>query len=457
MENEQNFSATAEKKSSKGLIIVLSSVIALVLLLLVWCSVNQIQGGKYLQAGDYPAAIAAYQRNFLTGARQKKEAIRQAGEAAFESGDYQTAAEYFRQLGADGEVRLSDSLYERAKQLTAEGQPEEALVVLEEIAGEPRAQREQAAAQLAIAQQLFEKGAYNEAIEAAEKIDRSLNENVTAFLNKVYHAIAGQERISGNYQAAVDAYNNCTNDPVAETNAELLSLLLAGDYCTAAVQANDAITSKATDLARTDWITIFDKIMTKPGNDDIDQFLPYWFAQSTVANRTELDLFAEFYNPDVPKAGDSDDFPSGCLIIPSLSDLYKQCGTDPQNKILVVVQLHDYPNRETYQAILPESMEFIPSAYYPSSLAEVEYVVLISYDYTKVGTYGYTIGALQLKARVEVLKMPSQKQVFSSGTLWGEYPPNYIEYWIAPEWESGPDPDIGEKFYDALSSIIPVG
>ena len=443
-----------EKKRSKVLIIVLSSILAVVLLLFVWCSVNQILGGKYTEAGDFPAAVAAYQRNFLFGAEQENKALRLAGEAAFESADYQAATEYFRQMGADGEARLSDSICEYAKQLTKEGLPEEALVILEEIADEPRAKVEQAAAQLAIAQQLFENGAYNEAIAAAEKVDRSLNDELPSFLNKVYFAIANQERAIGNYQAVLDAYNTCTNNPAAEANAELLSLLLAGDYYTAAVRANNMILSRTTNLTRSQWVDVFNGIMKQPDTSDIDRFLLYGFVDATVTGRKDFDSGARYF-PDFTTVGDSSRFPEGSCIVSSLSDLYKQCGTNPQDKILVVVQLHDYPNRETYQAIIPKSMASIPAAYYPSSLEEVGYIVLVSYDYTKVGAYGNTIDALQLKASVNVLKMPSQKQVFSSGTLKGEFPPNVIFYFTPREWESGTAPDISEKLHDAIASIIP--
>lgn len=79
------------------------------------------------------------------------------------------------------------------------------------------------------------------------------------------------------------------------------------------------------------------------------------------------------------------------IPVDSLSTLYAQCGSEANGKVLILRAQKDYPGGNTYYAIDLGMMWNLSYDLYPSSLSEVEYILLKDYGYSNEGQYEQTI------------------------------------------------------------------
>lgn len=449
-----------EKKSKKSVIYTIGAVAAVIVLVLTWCLANHFSGNAKMREGDYVAAISTYGKDFLFSKSQRVEAIMLAGEDAFARGDYNAAIEFFSSAGATGKTRWADAVYEQAKCLIENKAFDDAIELLNQISDETRAQEQIGVAQLAKARQQFEAGNIDSAIQLAQMIQNAGYADVTAFLDEVYHFVGNDLFEEDDYQGARDAYRKCVNDPQAKTNAEILDKFIGQDCYEAAVLADSAINGGETDHSREEWLAVLKRFTDNSGMTDINLALVNGAAKNILSEKIAFD------NSDVISSfrseasanymiGSYSSSNASEFVIDDLNDLYKQCGQNPQGKILIVSQMHSFPDRAESQAVRLDLMNLLPAEYYPRSLEEVEYVVLVTYDYGTMGQYQIITVALREYADVKVLKLPSGSRVYSSARVQGDPAPNSFTYRVAPpEWKSGGAPNMGEQIYSALSSII---
>jgi tetratricopeptide (TPR) repeat protein len=144
-------------------------------------------------------------------------------------------------------------------------------------------------------------------------------------------------------------------------------------------------------------------------------------------------------------------------ITDTLNDLYKQCGTDPQGKILVLRKAKELYDESLTIAL--EMMQQLPYEYFPEDLSQVEYIILLDYSFWKTGYYnnfwGGRIHAVKEQCTVKVLQMPTRQQIYSGGTLTGGDPPQSIRVGMNnnPSFVSGGAPKLDEKLTGALKAI----
>ena len=152
--------------------------------------------------------------------------------------------------------------------------------------------------------------------------------------------------------------------------------------------------------------------------------------------------------------------------ISSLEELYRECGKEEVGKILVVRRQYDYPKGDAFCAIDFGVMKYLPEEYYPSKLSEVEYVVLVTYDYSSVGTFlvtstttrgnsstdfSYEVDGLQIKATIETIGFPSRSVYYSSSTK-GSRSLNVLGG--TTDWKCGDPPQIGSYLIDAVGKAM---
>ena len=143
--------------------------------------------------------------------------------------------------------------------------------------------------------------------------------------------------------------------------------------------------------------------------------------------------------------------------IKDLQDFYSYCGTEPAGKILIIAKRTNYPYRTESYAVLLDMMHLLPKEYCPKSLAEVEYIVLVKYDYENKGNYmavnhsNAPPTALREKGNVTVIQLPDKATIYNSDTVYGKNPP---EWTSADLWESGGAPNMGEHIYQAIVLYI---
>ena len=454
-----------QKKAKKGSgpIIAIISVAAALILVLGWCLLFHLKGNSRMKAEDFPAAISAYQKDFLFGRGAAKEAIAEAGQRAFDRKDFASAIDYFERLGEDGQARWSDSVYAYALQLIEEGRPEEAIEQLDKISTEERAAEQKGVAQLAIAKKLFDAGNYEGAIAAAKEVVNTRLADPTPILNASYLRLAAQYLRAGREMDALNALESCVGEPKADANAEALRALMTGALSEGAKAAQELIANGQSELTRSEWLDVLERQIDAKGetSDNLDERLDREAARAILGDEMEVggsayeSLVRDRTSADM--VGSYSGVNESWYTVSSLDDLYSQCGTNPQGKILIVCERHSYPDRNESYAVRFDLMELLPAERYPSSLSEVEYVMLISYDFSKDGTYdNYITTGVRENVRIYAYRMPDKNRVEAGNSLHGAHSPDTITIYgaVPPSYYSGGVPDVTDEFVSILSKLL---
>lgn len=453
-------SHTGGKKKNKGVIVTVVSIAAVLVVVLSWCIINHSNGSKRMAEGNYAAAVSAYKKDFLFSGAQRTESALFAGEAAYSAQDYYAAIDFFADAGTAGKERWADAVYEQALILIKNSEPGNAIKLLNQISNETRAQEQIGVASLMKAQQQYSDGDVDAAIRTAQGIQNTKYADVTAFLDMIYHSSGSELFAEEDYQGAKEAYEKCEKDSIAKTNAEILGMIIAKDYYQAAVLANTSIINGNTDLSRKQWTDAFESFIGAPNLTDISKALAGEAAKIVVAGNGvfESSTIRSSFNSEAPSGsmiGSYENSSVDKFVISNLNSLYEQCGKNPNGKILIIAQRHTYSGRATSQAILWNLMRLLPGDYYPSSLDEVEYIVLVDYDYRKEGNYMFVTVALQEYAEVSVLRATDLAQIYISKRIDGNGPPSSFSYYGSPPaWKSGNAPNMGNEIHSAIASII---
>lgn len=286
-------------------------------------------------------------------------------------------------------------------------------------------------------------------------------EDIPTFFATVHHRVGQEQFLAGDYDEARKSYEDCLNDPAAEVNARILKLLANQNYAEAATLANSAIEEEITDLSRKQWQTCVGKyVAAATGISDLDKRLYTEYATAILAetvfdsSETTLDAFKS-KAPKGSMIGSYSASSNSTITINSLDDLYSKCGSEAAGKILIVAQRHSYSGKTASQAVLMDMMRLLPGKYFPSSLAEVQYIVLVTYDYVQDGSYTHTTVSLRENGKVEVIRMPDKYKPYTSGTEnGGQSPYTFMYSGSPPAWKSGDAPNMGASIHKALSTII---
>ena len=453
--------ANAGGKKWKRWLPAVLSVAAVLALILGWCLMNHMNGGKRMEEADYEGAFETYGNDFLFSSQQRLDAAMQAGEAAFSAGDYPKAMDYFRAAWDAGRARRADAVYEQARLLIREGENEEAIRLLEEISQETRAQEQIGLASLNIARRQFAEGDTEAAIQMAKEIRNTEYADVVSFLDEVYHKVGKDLFSAKDYRGAMEAYVHCEKDLQGRTNASILFALLEEGPYSAALLVDDAVGKGETDLTRTQWMTAINAFIGKPDSTDLKRTLEGEAARIIVAGSSSfgdgasLTAFQE-NAPKGPMVGSYTKSTDDEYVVQSLAYLLERSGASPDGKILIVAQRRSYSDKETSCAILLSLMRLLPEQYFPISLAEVEYLVVVDYDYQVDGSYMLSsTKGLQESAQVRVLHATDGEALYESETIKGSHSPQSFTYMgTPPAWKSGGSPAMGEEIHKAISAII---
>lgn len=132
------------------------------------------------------------------------------------------------------------------------------------------------------------------------------------------------------------------------------------------------------------------------------------------------------------------------------------CGTEAAGKVLITQIIHPYQYSasvalvsHTEYCLLFPPMEKLPEKLFPSSVAETEYIIQCESNYQYIGSYDHGTKAVREYNTVKLLKFPGG-EVLSETTVYGENPPETIEYTgSAPAYKSG-----GKPSEEEISAVI---
>lgn len=140
----------------------------------------------------------------------------------------------------------------------------------------------------------------------------------------------------------------------------------------------------------------------------------------------------------------------------SLNQLYSMCGAKGYGKTLVVREYHSYPNHEAVYEIAEWAMKYMPLEYFPMSVDEVDYVVVLSYDFKEYDDGFYLSGTepLQEYATIYIYSVRDSAKIWTSSVIEGPLPESFSYSNEPPEYHSEGSPDVETAFIEAMGIIM---
>lgn len=273
---------------------------------------------------------------------------------------------------------------------------------------------------------------------------------------------------TGNLPVAQEKFSACSGYMGADTALDVLRLTEASQYRAAAKLALDTADDGEEAIPKAIWERFFDVYLFVTDGTDLTAYLNKGVVDNLFKSPKWSPDMEESFLASIRAWGSmlrTDPFDGECEI-ENLKSLYSQCGTEPAGKLLILVQ--HTPHDETPRSVLStDLMAHLPPSLYPASLAEVEYVLLITYSYEEDGWYsdsvnGYMVrtDALCERAEVKLLHCPDEELIWASKSLEGPPSPSSYSYSgnTPPAYLSGGAPDAGkvaDAIYAALELIMP--
>ncbi len=424
-----------------------------------WCGYAHFSCVRAIEDGRYTEAIELADKDLFFGKTLKKEATYKAGQKFFSEGDYQSAAAYFSDLGDEAREEWGDALIAQAGSMIAADDPEGALELLKQIEGETRAQKPVAQAKFAIAEKMLAAKDYDGAKAIADEISPELIPEVEDFYHRLYWAKGLWQVEIGSFTGASSCMEKCVENEKVLAYRGILKSILAADYSAAVEQIFSAQEQGIDEIPLDTWRKnlIGANVQENDANGRLNKTEALKMLSPATVMDPQSDEMKEKVAEIIANQGDklepltdSEDV----IVYNDLDMLYDQCGAEPKGKILIVRQQTNFGRTKTNYGIAMDLMELLSADRYPSSLAEVEYVILISYDYTVLTTYTSGTVAIRVDATVKTIGMPDRQTTFNSGTISGGDPPSTIYYFGAPpEYYDGTEPQVESAVCRAIASV----
>lgn len=253
--------------------------------------------------------------------------------------------------------------------------------------------------------------------------------------NDFNYAYAADAIRAGDYETAIEFFGYCAYED-NRRYADIFRNLLAGDVEAAVeIKTDMGFTMLDGDLDMT-WPEIICMVTgATEGASELectlmDEYLTrrLWARQPEFTE--DFFVFGEYSAWESPNyIGEIKDQES-YVPVADLKKLTAQCGSEANGKILIVRCQKGYPQGSTHYAIDLRAMDQLSYDLYPASLSEVEYILVISYDYAKEGRYKQTFSVgdnstvdyfdfLRMKGQVQLKEVPSGKTVQQSQWIQG--------------------------------------
>jgi len=282
--------------------------------------------------------------------------------------------------------------------------------------------------------------------QAAEQGDfetvKSLLPTVTDFtmltdwaFNDFNYEYAIENLLSGDYETAIEFFGYCAyeND---QQYAVLLQQLLDGDVegaCDTKLAMDHTLLAGDLDMTWPEIICMVTGVEIDPTDTNyilMNKYLTRRMSYNQPSFSEDSLVFGEYSTWEAEGYVTKLEGNEYYIAVDSLNSLYNQCGSEPNGKVLILRGQKDYASGKTYYVIDLLTMEYLGYDLYPSSLSEVEYVILANYSYDVAGKYvqTFTMGDnsvkdyfsfLRMKGRVELMDLVTDKTIEDSQWITG--------------------------------------
>lgn len=433
----------------KKLVIALIVVVAIIVGVVGSQYAMHAKGNQCVQNGQFEQAAEYYAKDLLFSAGLPEEAMKMAGYDYLEKGEYKETIRVFEGLGGfEDEICRANCGIAHSKATT---HPEEALEILDGLNPSAATQAEVDSIRLEIAQFYLGNNMYDEALSVARDITDPSLEGVQEVKNEVFFT-KGLEAVQSMFAAQVrdtdtthahcrkiaDLMGNCVDDPRSAMYLDVLNPLLEERFEDAVNKVFPLVEEFSQYGTLEQWHEIFNELLPDEKFTDWEdqlanqQRILAMFGKRASSVTDSLMQETVTAVVDAKKTAFYDVYPSDIRVLPyeTVEGVLKEMGSNPNGKILILKEFWDQQDntksdsklRQRKLMVCGELMNRLPEELYPTSAADVEYVIVLSYDYTVTGTYmgmGRVISGYQEKGTVKAYSLPGVKTVYNSGTQYG--------------------------------------
>ena len=304
---------------------------------------------------------------------------------------------------------------------------------------------------------------WESAIKIADAIPNRNITGLTEFYREYYFWDANWNLQSGDWIAALERFEACGEYEPARMCADVLRAVRDRKYLEIMTAVNRFYEKYPDLVEKASWKDTFRKtfaIDTDYASADIETLLAVnaQMCRFYETGCTTLQSAAKaFYKPDGYRSLYEMD--RSYRVIPvavgSVEEFAKLCGSAAAGKILILQKSRSFADEDLISyKINFDWMRHLPVRYRPSSLAEVEYLLVVSTDYDVRGTYSHGTKALREYGSVEMIQIPQSKTMYQSKTIYASEPPmTFMYYGSAPKYKSGGEPDLRDPVQQAFVAI----
>lgn len=443
---------------------------AVVVLVLLWCLVFHFMGSRAYASGEYEKAASLLRKDFLLSRTMLWNAEYQNATQTYNQGKYEQAAQMYSRLGDEAHDGWLMAVTAEAERIQRASSAEAGWEYLKPYAGEEGIDRAISRFQMQIAKERLEKGQYTEALSIASGIMYQDEVDLGTFYEKAYYLLGTQALSQKNYAQAADYLLQC-KDASAREYGGILKDIQSGQYYKAAQRI---VAMDTHDLDRYLEVSL-DGILTKSIEENSSQDLNVrlnqgaaknliWSGSDTLTAGQFTEVGEFFFYEGGNHIGEIRAEPD-LIPVTSLSALLQKTAVTPAGKILILREQYGYPKDQPYYAVDFETMSGLPASMYPVSLAEVEYLITLSYDYTQINrgtlvtSYGdgsktrQPVVILRLKGQVRLESLLSRQELYRSPVVHGGSSPSLLGG--GTDWKCGDPPRIGKYIYTAITKVMP--
>ncbi len=228
----------------------------------------------------------------------------------------------------------------------------------------------------------------------------------------------------------------CEGDLAADRLNAVVAPLAAGDYA-AAGRAAAGSAADGSSLTRGEWVARF-RALASAFSDEPERALRALIALKAAQPDWRVDWSRNAADGGLRIGGE---------------DTLQLLGTEPDGKALVFVTRHGYIGAdEAY--IDCDLQRAVPDAIYPDTLAAVEYVVTVRFDYLRVKRFdGYYTDGVREYAELTATHLPSGEIVGGPVVIVGPLAENLDTADMASDYVSGGPPNAA-AVEDALNALL---
>ena len=370
-------------------------------------------GNQCMKQQDYEGAITYFKK---VSPKQAAEALTTIVQTYLKDEDYEKAYTFFKKIG---KLQQSDSAHTIALTLMKQGNFTEACRYFKHVTNPP------------------------------------VNEFSYCQAMSSFHSLSANSDHLFDIRTKLE---QCGDYLYSKKYINILTLLIDGNYSDAISAVKQLPQNSTNGITHKQWEEFIRGYLDNVPFTSLEEGLQLLHARSmlTGAPSYTSQEFAELVDTYDSAIGTLPENNTHEFSVPSLERLFDSYGSNSKGKVVILKSFRAYDTSSRTYAISLELMQYLPEKYVPKSIDEVEYIIILEYDYRK-DPNGFYFGtaALQETAEIQIYSLSLNDYVYVSPLIEGPNAPSSFFYSSVepPKFKSGGRPKVARAFCTAMSMI----